>query len=270
MAKKVIILGAAGRMGQSLIKCILEKKVSDLEIIGAVDLWDAENLNNDIGVTLGLNEAGVLLSSDLNALGEESDVIIDFSSHVCTSGNAERIKKWNTSWVIGTTGLNEEQLSLVKDVSESIPVLISGNMSLGINILSKISEQVAKILKDKNYDIEIIEKHHNNKIDAPSGTALMLGKSVADGYNIALEDAKIEGRGGLVGKRKPHEIGFHSIRGGDIIGEHNIIFAGSSETIEISHTATDRSLFAMGALEAAQWLVDQKPGLYSMSDVLSL
>ena len=270
MTKKVVILGAAGRMGQSLIKCILEKKVDGLEIIGAVDLWDAENLNKDIGITLGMDEAGVLLSSDLNAIGDKSDVIIDFSSHVSTSGNAERIKNWKTSWVIGTTGLNEDQLTLVKDVSNQIPVLISGNMSLGINVLTKISETASKILKDKNYDVEIIEKHHNQKIDAPSGTALMLGESVAKGYCVDLKNNKIDGRSGLIGKRSENEIGFHSIRGGDIIGEHTVIFAGSTEVLEFSHTATDRSLFALGALEAANWLVDKKPGLYSMNDVLSL
>ena len=270
MSKKVVILGAAGKMGQTLIHCILEKKVSGLDLVGAIDLWDDENLGKDVGITLGLEKCNVNLTSDLNTVGPNADVIIDFSSHVSTSGNAERIASWNTAWVIGTTGLNEDELEIINNVSKQIPVVMSGNMSLGINILCNLVESASKKLRDKGFDIEILEKHHNQKKDAPSGTALMLGESVASGYEIDLDKSKRDGRSGLVGKRNHNEIGFHSIRGGDIIGDHSVLFAGSGEMLEFSHRATDRNVFALGALVAAKWLVDKNTGLYSMNDVLDL
>ena len=270
MNKKVVILGAAGKMGQALIRCILEKNISGLDLIGAIDLWDDENLGKDVGITLGLEECNVNLTSDLNAVGPNADVIIDFSSHVSTSGNAERIASWNTAWVIGTTGLNEDELKIINNTSKQIPVVISGNMSLGINILCNLVKSASKVLRDKGFDIEIIEKHHNQKKDAPSGTALMLGESVASGYEIDLDNSKKNGRSGLIGKRNDNEIGFHAIRGGDIIGDHSVIFAGVGEILEFSHRATNRNVFALGALVAAKWLVDQKAGLYNMIDVLGL
>ena len=270
MSKKVVILGAAGRMGQSLIRCILEKKIDGLDLIGAIDLWDADNLGKDVGETLGLEKCNINLTSDLNAIGSQSDVIIDFSSHVSTSGNAERIALWNTAWVIGTTGLDNNELNVINETSKSTPIVISGNMSLGINILCDVIESTAKVLKNKGYDIEICEKHHNQKKDAPSGTALMLGESVASGYKIDLKKSKVDGRSGLIGERKESEIGFHAIRGGDIIGDHSVLFAGTGETLEFTHRATDRNVFALGALEAAKWITKQNPGIYKMKDVLGL
>ena len=159
MSKKVVILGAAGRMGRTLIQCILEKKVDGLELVGAIDLWDDNQLGNDVGIFAGLGESGVLLSSDLNEVGPDADVIIDFSSHVSTAGNAERIAQWKTGWVIGTTGLNTDELNIVNTVSKTNAIVMSGNMSLGINVLLALVESASRVLKDKGFDIEIIEKH---------------------------------------------------------------------------------------------------------------
>ncbi len=269
MNKKVIIQGAAGRMGKTLIRCIQEK-TDGLELTGAIDLWDVPDIGSDAGIAAGTKEAGVTLSTDLAAVAPGADVIIDFTSHFGTAGNAERVAEWGTAWVIGTTGLSDEERSEVRKAAEKVPVVMAGNMSLGINLLCNLVEEAAKALHAKGYDIEVIERHHNQKADSPSGTALMLGQAAADGADLDLKKSQVDGRTGHPGPRTKEEIGFHAVRGGDIVGDHTVLMAGTGEMIELSHRATSRDTFAMGALNAAQWVVGQKPGLYSMKDVLGL
>ena len=265
---KTVILGAGGRMGKTLIRCIVEEKVKGLELIGAVDLWDIPDLGKDVGPMAGTKETGIKLINNLEEVGKEADVIIDFSSHHGTAGNAPRIAEWRTAWVIGTTGLNDEELLAIDDAAQKTAVVLSGNMSLGINLLCNLVEAGARALKDRGYDIEVLERHHNLKKDAPSGTALMLGDAAAKGYDWNLKDVQVDGRTGLPGERPENEIAFHAIRAGDIIGDHSVLFAGIGEMLELSHRATNRDLFAIGALEAALWVANKQPKLYRMKDVL--
>jgi 4-hydroxy-tetrahydrodipicolinate reductase len=270
MNTKVVILGAAGRMGKALIRFIMEEKVPGLELHGAVDLWDAQELGQDAGLASGTKEAGLKIVNNLEEVGPTADVIVDFSSHHGTAGNAPRIAEWGTAWVIGTTGLDDEELAAVDAAAEKTAVVLSGNMSLGINLLCNLVEAGARALAGKGYDIEVIERHHNRKKDAPSGTALMLGRAAADGYGWDLNEVKVDGRAGHPGERPEKEIGFHAVRGGDIVGDHSVVLAGTGELIELSHRAATREVFAMGALQAAAWAAGRDAGRYSMKDVLGL
>jgi 4-hydroxy-tetrahydrodipicolinate reductase len=257
-------------MGKTLIRCILEEKVQGLELHGAVDLWDVPDLGKDVGLMAGTKEAGIKLINNLETVGKDADVIVDFSSHHCTAGNAPRIAEWGTAWVIGTTGLNEEELAAVHDAGEKTAVVLSGNMSLGVNLLCNLVEAGARALKDNGYDIEVLERHHNQKKDAPSGTALMLGRAAAEGYGWNLPEVQVDGRTGLPGERPEKEIAFHAIRGGDIVGDHTVMLAGMGELLELSHRATSRDVFAIGALQATAWVAGKDAKLYSMKDVLGL
>lgn len=257
-------------MGKTLIRCILEERVPGLELHGAVDLWDAPELGQDAGLMAGSKEAGITLINNLEEVGATADVIVDFSSHFGTAGNAPRIAEWGTAWVIGTTGLNDEEVGAIEAAAEKSAVVQSGNMSLGINLLCNLVEAGARALKGKGYDIEVIERHHNQKKDAPSGTALMLGRAAASGYDWPLDDVQVDGRTGMPGVRPAQEIGFHAIRGGDIVGDHTVMLAGMGELLELSHRATSRDVFAIGALQAAAWAATKPAGLYSMKDVLGL
>jgi 4-hydroxy-tetrahydrodipicolinate reductase len=210
-------------MGKALIRCILEEKVQGLELHGAVDLWDAPGVGSDAGILAGSKEAGINLITNLEEVGPTADVIVDFSSHFGTAGNAPRIAEWGTGWVIGTTGLNDEELEAINGAANKTAVVRSGNMSLGINLLCNLVEAGATALKGKGYDIEVLESHHNQKKDAPSGTALMLGQAAADGYGWDLKEVQADGRTGLPGERPEKEIGFHAIRGGDIVGDHTVM-----------------------------------------------
>lgn len=270
MSINVVIQGAAGRMGKTLIRCIQEEKVAGLKLAGAIDLWDVPDIGKDAGIAAGTKEAGVELSTDLAAVAPDADVIIDFTSHFGTAGNAERVAEWKTAWVIGTTGLGDEELAEVNKAAESVPVVMAGNMSLGINLLCNLVQEAAEKLHSKGYDIEVIERHHNQKADSPSGTALMLGQAAADGAGLDLKKSQVDGRTGHPGARTKEEIGFHAVRGGDIVGDHTVLMAGTGEMIELSHRATSRETFAIGALNAGKWVVGQKPGLYNMKDVLGL
>jgi len=270
MSIKTVVLGAGGRMGKALIRCIMEEKVPGLELHGAVDLWDVPELGQDAGLASGTKEAGLNIINNLEEVGASADVIVDFSSHHGTGGNAPRIAEWGTAWVIGTTGLNDEELAAVDAAAKKTAVVLSGNMSLGINLLCNLVEAGARALKGKGYDVEVLERHHNMKKDAPSGTALMLGRAAAEGYGWDLKGVQADGRTGLPGERPEQEIGFHAIRGGDIVGDHTVMLAGMGELLELSHRATSRAVFAIGALQAAAWVAGRKPKLYSMKDVLGL
>lgn len=260
----VVVLGAGGRMGKTIIRCLTEGAVPGLKLAAAIDLWDHPEHNKEVA-------PGVKLSTNLADVVEHAQVVIDFSSHHGTAGNAERLAGWGTPWVIGTTGLSAAELVHVEKAAAKIPVVMAPNMSLGVNLLFVLLEEAARSLKDKGYDVEIVERHHRLKKDAPSGTALGLGRAVAKGLDWNLDEVSVHGRSGISKDIRPDkQIGFHAVRGGDFIGDHTVIFAANGESVEFSHRATSRDTFAIGALRAAAWVTGRKPGLYSMKDVLGL
>ncbi len=257
-------------MGQALVRCILEHPEIGLELCGAIDLWDCPHRGRDAGITAGAVEAGIEITTDLATVASDADVVIDFTGHHGTVGNAPRCAEWKNAMVIGTTGLSDEEQKVIEEAAKSIPIMLAPNMSLGINLLLSLVHQAALTLKNRGYDVEIVERHHRRKKDAPSGTALALGEAAAVGMSWKLGDVTVHGRSGVPGERPDQQIGFHAVRGGDFVGDHTVIFAGDGESIELSHRATSRDTFAMGALQAATWITDKEPGLYSMRDVLGL
>lgn len=264
-AIRIVIVGAGGRMGQTLIRCLDNGAVPGLQLVGAIDLWDCPHRGQPAG------KSGVTITCDLAAVANDCDVIIDFSGHHGTAGNAPRIAGWGKGWVIGTTGIGPEGRAAIEEAARRIPIVWSPNMSVGVNLLFALVEQAARTLKDKGFDVEIIERHHRRKKDAPSGTALGLGASVARGFGVDLNAVARHGRHGVSkDERPPLEIGFHAVRGGDIVGDHTVMFAADGEVIEFSHRATSRETFAIGALRAAVWVHGRPPGLYSMRDVLGI
>lgn len=252
-------------MGKTLVRCLESNAVAGLKLVGAVDLWDCPDLGQEAGST------GVRITSDLAAVAPQADVVIDFSSHHGTSGNAARMAGWKKAWVIGTTGLSAAEQAAVREAARAIPIVSAPNMSLGVNLLFALLEQAGRALKDRGYDVEIIERHHRKKKDAPSGTALGLGQAVARGLGVNLDEVSVYGRHGLAQhERRATEIGFHAVRGGDVVGDHTVLFAADGECLEFSHRATSRDTFALGALRAAAWAAGRPAGLYSMRDVLGV
>jgi 4-hydroxy-tetrahydrodipicolinate reductase len=270
MTIKTVIVGAGGRMGHALVKGLIEQRVDGLELAGAVDIEACPDLGKDAGLITGAGETGIILTADLESCAPPADVVIDFSSHEATAHNAPRYAEWNTAMVIGTTGLSPDETNRVENAAGKIPVVWAPNMSLGVNLLFSLVTQAAAALAGKGYDIEIIERHHRRKKDAPSGTALGLGQAAVDGLKWNLDEVSVHGRGGHTGERPAKEIGFHAVRAGDIVGDHTVLFATEGECIELSHRATSRDTFANGALQAAAWVAGRTPGLYSMKDVLGL
>ena len=255
---RVVIAGAGGRMGRALTSAIAATR--GVALAGAVDAPGSAVIGRDSGELAGLGPNGIKVTSDVAPLLKVADGLIEFTIPAVTLAFAELTAAAGLVHVIGTTGHSaEEEAVIVK----------SGNMSLGVNLLAGLVKQVAKTLND-DYDIEIFEMHHNKKIDAPSGTALMLGKAAAAERGIDLAMHSARGRDGMTGARKRGDIGFASLRGGTNVGEHRVMFAGPSEILELTHRAEDRLIFARGALHAALWARGQKPGLYSMADVLGL
>ena len=245
--------------------------IPGLEIAGAVDRADSPLAGQDLGVAAGARALGVRISGDLaGALAARPDVAVDFSFHAATAVAAPRVAAAGIPWVVGTTGLDEAEKAAVVRAAEKIPVVLAANMSIGVNLLFALVEQAARALKGRGYDCEIVERHHRRKKDAPSGTALFLGEAAAKGYGWNLKDVAVDGRSGLPGERPEKEIGFHAVRGGDIVGDHVVLFAADGECIELSHRATSRDTLAIGALRAAAWLPGRAPGLYGMGDVLGL
>ncbi len=268
--KKVVVVGAAGRMGRTIIRCLRAGVVSELELAGAVDLWDHPERGRDVGLLAGCGEAGIALTCDLKPLLATADVVVDFSAHKGTAGNAPRVAEAGKALVVGTTGLEPEEQRAIEEAARRIPIVRSPNMSVGMNLLFALVEKAAAALRGKGYDCEIIERHHRHKKDAPSGSALWLGEAAARGFEWDLKQAAQHGRYGNTGERPAQQIGFHAVRGGDIVGDHTVMFATDGEMLELSHRATSRDAFAVGALRAAAWVIGQKPGLYSMRDVLGL
>jgi 4-hydroxy-tetrahydrodipicolinate reductase len=264
---RLIVAGAGGRMGRALTRVISE--TSGAVLTGALEAPGSELLGKDVGVLAGLPANGVELSCDLWSLSANADGILDFTVPAATIANVAIAAQRGLVHVIGTTGLSSSDDAVIKSVTGRAIVVKSGNMSLGVNLLAALVKRVAQSL-DHDFDIEILEMHHRAKVDAPSGTALMLGEAAAAGRKIALDQQSARGRDGQTGARRAGDIGFASLRGGTVTGDHSVIFAGAMERIELTHRAEDRTMFAQGAIKAALWARDKKPGLYSMADVLGL
>jgi 4-hydroxy-tetrahydrodipicolinate reductase len=264
---RLIVAGAGGRMGRALTRVIAETPGAILA--GALEAPGSELLGKDAGVLAGLPANDVKLSADLWALSANADGILDFTVPGATIANVAIAAERGLVHVIGTTGLSASDEAVIRSVTSRATVVKSGNMSLGINLLAALVKRVAQSLDD-SFDIEVLEMHHKAKIDAPAGTALMLGEAAAEGRKVALAEHSARGRDGLTGPRRSGDIGFASLRGGTVTGEHSVIFAGPMERIELTHRAEDRTMFAQGAVKAALWARRQKPGFYSMADVLGL
>jgi 4-hydroxy-tetrahydrodipicolinate reductase len=264
---RLVVTGAAGRMGRMLIKTIHE--TSGAILSGALEHEGSIALREDAGLLAGCGKAGVAISADPLAAILNADGIVDFSAPSASVEFAALAAQARIVHVIGTTGLSAEDLRRIGAAARHAAIVRSGNMSLGVNLLAALTRQVAKVLGE-DFDIEIVEMHHRMKVDAPSGTALLLGEAAAAGRGVDLSERSARGRDGLTGARKVGDIGFASLRGGTVIGDHSVIFAGEGERIELTHRAVDRAVFARGAVRAALWAHGRKAGLYSMADVLGI
>lgn len=264
---RLIVAGAGGRMGRTLIQAIAAAK--GLTLAGAVDAPGSAVIGRDAGELAGLGANGVTVGTDVAPLLAKADGLLDFTIPAATVAYAELIARTSGVHVIGTTGLAGENEKLIAEAAKRAVIVKSGNMSMGVNLLVALAKRVAQTL-DEEFDIEVLEMHHNKKVDAPSGTALMLGQAAADGRGVDLAQRSQRGRDGHTGARAAGDIGFASLRGGTVVGDHTVVFAGPAERIELVHKAEDRMIFARGAVRAALWARGQKPGLYSMADVLGL
>ena len=262
---KIGIPGAAGRMGRMLVREIAA--APDLELVAATDRADSEALGQDSGLLAGTGLNGVLISDNPETLAS-ADVLIDFTSPAASIAHAGIAAGRGCAMVVGTTGLAGDDEAALAAAAQSVPLVYCANTSVGVTLLAKLVEQVAAQLVE-GWDIEILEAHHHHKVDAPSGTALALGEAAARGRGVGLDDVSDMVRRGQTGARKDGDIGFAVLRGGDVTGEHSVIFFGDSERVEISHKATDRAIFARGALRAARFAASAKAGFYDMNDVLA-
>ncbi|MFK7861023.1 MAG: 4-hydroxy-tetrahydrodipicolinate reductase [Granulosicoccus sp.] len=264
---KLAVNGAAGRMGRQLLNAISER--DEAVLAAAADAPAAPSIGLDVSVLGGGDAVGVLLTDDTSILVEQSDVVIDFTAPAVSLALLDKIAGTNTRVVIGTTGFTASQLEILKAHSATTPIVFAPNYSVGVTVTLALLEQAARAFAD-DYDVEVIEAHHRHKVDAPSGTAMKMGEVLADALGRNLDECAIYGRQGITGERERKTIGFETIRAGDIIGDHTVLFAGNGERIEITHKATDRMTFARGAVRAAIWLAAQPAGLYDMNHVLGL
>lgn len=263
----IVVTGASGRMGQMLMKTI---EASDAaRLVGALERPGHAWVGRDAGEAMGGAPLGVVVSDDPLEVFARAQAVIDFTAPDASVEFAGLAAQARAVHVIGTTGMDDTHLAKISAAAHHAPIIRAGNMSLGVNLLVQLTKKVAAAL-DEDFDIEVIEAHHHHKVDAPSGTALMLGEAAAEGRGVALDDVRDSGRDGITGARKRGDIGFTAIRGGDIVGEHDVLFAAPGERIILRHMATDRSIFARGALKAALWGQDKEPGEYNMLDVLGL
>ena len=263
----LVVTGASGRMGRMLVQMIAAS--DKVRLVGAVERAGHDWIGQDIGTAMGGASLGVVVTDDPLEAFAQAQGVIDFTAPQATLGFAQLAAQARLVHVIGTTGFTQDELAALKPAARHAVIVRAGNMSLGVNLLVQLTKRVAAAL-DADYDIEIVEAHHNLKVDAPSGTALMLGEAAAEGRGVALADVSDRGRDGITGARRRGDIGFSAIRGGDVIGEHDVIFAGPGERIVLRHLASDRALFARGALRAALWGQGRAPGEYDMMDVLGL
>lgn len=263
----IVVTGASGRMGQMLVRIIAES--GKARLVGAVERPGHGWIGQDVGTAAGGAALGVTVTDDPLEAFARAQAVIDFTAPAATVEFAALAAQARCVHVIGTTGLEAEHHARIDAAARHAVVVQAGNMSLGLNLLLGLTRKVAQAL-DADWDIEVIEAHHRMKVDAPSGTALMLGQAAAEGRGVTLEEARVSGRDGITGARARGTIGFSAVRGGDIVGEHDVLFAGEGERVIIRHIATDRAIFARGALRAALWGQGQKPGRYDMTDVLGL
>jgi len=261
------VTGIAGTMGTMIVRQVLETR--NTRLAGGSVRPGSTHQGIDIGEICQTGPLGVTAVGDAAVLFNASGAVIDFTLPEAVVGHARAAMETKTPWIVGTTGLDAEGDAAMAEAAKTVPVVFAPNMSLGVNLLFALVEQVARALNDE-FDIEVFEIHHNRKIDAPSGTALGLGRAAAKGRGIDFEQSSVLSREGQTGARRRGDIGFAALRGGDIVGEHSVIFAGAGERVEIAHKATGRHIYASGAIRAAQWAVDQPPGLYDMTDVLGL
>lgn len=263
---KVVIAGATGRMGHALIEGVLSD--ADLELYGALDRDGSPQLGRDAGEQFG-KLTHVTLSSDVDAVLQGADVLIDFTRPEASIQYLAACRRHNVKHVIGTTGFSEAEKKAIATAAEEIAVVFAPNMSVGVTLLINLVEQAARVLNE-GYDIEVVEMHHRHKVDAPSGTALRLGEAAAHGLGQQLKDCAIYAREGVTGEREAGKIGFATLRGGDVVGDHTVVLAGIGERVELTHKASSRATFAQGALRAAKFLGGRTKGLFDMRDVLNL
>ena len=261
------IVGAAGRMGQMLVRQIGD--TPGAKVVAASEAPNGAAVGKDAGELAGVGRLGVHISGSPDEVFERSEVVIDFTVPQASVAHAEMAARHATAMVLGTTGLSPEEGARIRAAAAKAPIMWADNMSVGVTLLAELVQKVAATL-DPAYDIEIVEMHHRHKVEAPSGTALLLGRAAAAGRKVDLARVSARGRDGITGARKSGDIGFASLRGGDVVGDHVVVFVGAGERIELGHRASSRQLFAQGAVRAALWVAGRDPGLYSMKDVLGL
>ena len=264
---KVVIIGAAGRMGQALVRGA--RRLESVLVAGAVERADCPALGKDAGLLAGEGEMGIAIVSDLSATAAKGDVLIDFSFHAAVPTNVRAAVELRKAMVIGTTGLTPEEKAVLVEAAKRIPIVHAPNMSLGGNLLFSLVREAARVL-GQDYDCEIVEVHHRFKKDAPSGTALRLAEKAAEGRGQDLKAVAVYGREGITGERPRGQIGIHALRCGDVVGDHTVEFSTLGERVQLTHRATSRDCLATGALKAAEWVAGRAPGLYDMQDVLGV
>lgn len=265
--QRIAVVGAAGRMGKTLIEAV--RMVPALQVTAAIDRPESSLLGADAGELAGVGKIGVQLVGDLSSVLDEFDVLIDFTHPTVTLHNLEVCRQAGKAMVIGTTGFTEAERALLDAASQEIPIVFAANFSVGVNLCLKLLDTAARVLGD-DADIEIIEAHHRHKVDAPSGTALRMGEVVAAALDRNLAEVAVYGREGQTGARERDIIGFATVRAGDVVGDHTVLFAAEGERVEITHKASSRMTFAKGAVRSVQWLQGKPAGLYDMQDVLQL
>jgi 4-hydroxy-tetrahydrodipicolinate reductase len=264
---RIGVAGCAGRMGRMLMQTVLD--TTGASLAGGIERPGHAAVGGDVGALAGVAPTGIHVGDDPSLLFAAADVVIDFSIPAAVFENARNAEEHGTALVVGTTGLGPEHRDALAQAARRVPVVVAANMSVGVNLLLGLTRQVAAILGPE-YDIEIVEMHHRHKVDAPSGTALALGAAAADGRGVTLDEAAVRVRDGTTGERLKGTIGFASLRGGDVVGEHTVMFAADGERLELTHRASSRAVFAKGAVRAALWCAGKPAGLYSMRDVLGL
>jgi 4-hydroxy-tetrahydrodipicolinate reductase len=264
---RIAVAGAAGRMGSRITA--LSKEYDGLQLAGAFERKGHKDTGKDIGIITGIGDTGVKLADSPEAVIDNIDLLISFTTVEASLEHLRLASSKGKAMVIGTTGFTKDKLKEVAELTKKVPCVMASNMSMGVNILLKVLQDIARVLGD-GYDVEIIEAHHRMKKDAPSGTALKMAQVIADALNRNLDDVAVYARKGIIGERKPKEIGIQTIRAGDIVGEHTVMFGGLGERIEVVHKVSSRDTFARGALRAALWVYGKPAGLYDMQDVLGL
>jgi 4-hydroxy-tetrahydrodipicolinate reductase len=264
---RIGVVGCGGRMGRMLLAEIATSE--GCALAGGCATPGSGYVNQDIGELAGIGRLGISVGDDAEKLIRDSDVVIEFTTPAATATHAAQAAELAKPIVIGTTGLSAEEGAAVREAARKVPIVWAPNMSLGINLLLGVVEEVARRLRP-NWDVEIMEMHHRGKVDAPSGTALALGRAVAAGRKVTFEEVQQRGRDGITGPRRTGDIGFVALRGGDAVGDHHVVFAGAGERLELTHRATSRSIYAKGAVEAARWVLGRPPGLYGLKEVLGL